>query len=52
MASLTRQTMNKRNHRDQRAGRKRKNRLSKKSTLSYQELFAAMGEPEVPAKKK
>lgn len=52
MASLTRETMNKREARDKRQGRKRKNKLGKKSTLSAAELFAGMGEPEVPAKKK
>lgn len=51
MASLTRETMNKRRTRDRRQGRKRKNELAKKSTPSYEELFAGMGEPEVPAKK-
>jgi hypothetical protein len=46
MASLTRETMNKRSSKLYRQGRKRKNKLAKKSTLSYQELFAKMGEPE------
>jgi hypothetical protein len=30
------------------AGRKRKNQLSKRSTLSYTELFASCGEPGQP----
>ena len=46
MASLTRETENKRRSKLHRQGRKRKNKSAKHSTLSYKELFAKMGEPE------
>ena len=45
MASLTKETVAKRRNRDRRQGRKRKNKLGKKSTPSYAELFAGLGEP-------
>lgn len=46
MASLSHQTENRRNRKLNRQGRKRKNKLAKHSTPSYQEMFAKMGEPE------
>jgi hypothetical protein len=46
MASLTHQLENKRRAKKHRQGRKRKNKLAKRSTPSYAELFAKMGEPE------
>jgi hypothetical protein len=46
MASLTRETQTKRRRKLHRQGRKRKNRLAKRSTLSYQEIFAGLGEPQ------
>jgi hypothetical protein len=49
MASDTRETEIKRKWRHQKAGRKRKNKESRKSTLSAAELFAGMGEPGQPA---
>lgn len=49
MASLTKKTTAKRKRRQQRAGRKRKNRQARKSTLSATELFAGFGEPGQPA---
>jgi hypothetical protein len=45
MASLTRKTLAKRRARAYKMGRRRKNVLSKKSTLSYTELFAGCGQP-------
>jgi len=51
MASNTKATENKRARAHSNAGRKRKNRLSRKSTPSYQELFAGLGEPGQPAPK-
>ncbi len=45
MASLTHMTENKRKRRHRRMGRKRKNKLGRRSTLTYAELFAALGEP-------
>jgi hypothetical protein len=49
VASFTKisETKRKRNHKN--AGRRRKNRLSRKSTASYAELFAGFGEPGQPA---
>lgn len=35
--------------RRRKAGRKRKNRLARRSTLSYEELFAGFGEPAKPS---
>ncbi len=46
MASLTKETMTKRRAKLRRAGRKRKNKLAKRSTLSYEELFEKMGKPQ------
>ncbi len=45
MASLTRETQTKRRRKLNRQGRKRKNKMARRSTLSYQELFAKLGEP-------
>jgi hypothetical protein len=52
MASNTMATWNKRDRAHGNAGRKRKNKESKKSTQSYVELFAGFGEPGKPAPKK
>ncbi len=49
MASLTRKTNAKRRARLRKMGRNRKNTQAKASTLSYDELFAACGEPGQPA---
>ncbi len=49
MASLTKKTRNKRKRRHQRAGRKRKNLMGRRSTASTVELFAGCGEPGQPA---
>jgi hypothetical protein len=49
MASNTRKSETKRKRRDKNMGRKRKNALATKSTASYAELFARMGEPGQPA---
>ncbi len=49
MASNTAATSVKRKNKHQKAGRRRKNKLAKKSTLSAVELFAPMGEPGKPA---
>lgn len=46
MTSLSHMMESRRKRRNRRMGRKRKNRLGKKSTLSYSELFAALGEPQ------
>ena len=45
MASFTRITETKRNRKHQRAGSARKAKQGKRSTLSYDELFAGCGEP-------
>ena len=50
MASNTTATWNKRKWHLQKAGRKRKNAESRKSTPSEAELFAACGEPGKPVK--
>jgi hypothetical protein len=42
MSSLTKITETKRKAKRNKAGRKRKNKLGKKSTLSFSELFAAV----------
>ena len=52
MASNTAATSVKRKNKHQKAGRRRKNKLAKKSTLSALELFAPMGEPGKPAPKR
>jgi hypothetical protein len=51
MASNSRQTWKKRLRRHSNAGRKRKNKESRHSTLAAAELFAGMGEPGKPAPK-
>ncbi|MEX1369197.1 MAG: hypothetical protein AB1Z98_39075 [Nannocystaceae bacterium] len=45
MASLSRVTETKRRHKQKKAGRARKSKLARRSTLSYDELFAGCGEP-------
>lgn len=45
MASNTKVSENKRKRRHKNAGHQRKLAASKKSTLSYSEIFAACGEP-------
>lgn len=49
MASNTMATWHKRLWTHAKAGRKRKNKEAKKSTLSYAELFNHCGEPGQPA---
>ncbi len=49
MVSLTRITKRRRAQRKKNQGRQRKNKLSRRSTLSTEELFAALGEPGKPA---
>jgi hypothetical protein len=49
MASRTAATRVKRKNKHEKAGRRRKNRLARKSTLSQDELFAALGQPGQPA---
>lgn len=51
MASLTQVTRRKRVRRHKNAGHKRKLAAAKKSTQSYDELFADCGEPGKPAPK-
>jgi hypothetical protein len=51
MASRTAATRVKRKNRHEKAGRRRKNRLARKSTASATELFAVLGEPGKPAPK-
>lgn len=50
MASNTQIVTAKRNNKIRKANRSRKRRLAKKSTLSYEELFAGMGPPAEPKK--
>ena len=45
MASNTAASSVKRKNKHQKAGRRRKNRLARKSTASNAELFAHLGEP-------
>ena len=45
MASNTKSTNVKRKNKHQKAGRRRKNKLARKSTATSTELFAALGEP-------
>jgi len=45
MASRTAATRVKRKNKHEKAGRRRKNKLAKKSTPSATELFAALGTP-------
>lgn len=52
MASRTAATRVKRKNKHEKAGRRRKNRLAKKSTASNADLFAALGEPGKPAPRK
>ena len=49
MASNTAATRVKRKNKHEKAGRRRKNKLAKKSTQSATELFAALGAPGQPA---
>jgi hypothetical protein len=49
MASRTAATRVKRKNKHEKAGRRRKNRLARKSTPSQDELFAALGQPGQPA---
>ena len=49
MASRTAATRVKRKNKHEKAGRRRKNKLAKKSTASNADLFAALGEPGQPA---
>ena len=49
MASHTKKTASKRRSRQRRAGRTRKNRGARKSTMTEEELFAGCGEPGQPA---
>jgi hypothetical protein len=49
MASNTSSTRVKRKNKHEKAGRRRKNKLAKKSTASSVELFAALGSPGQPA---
>jgi hypothetical protein len=51
MASFTQITKRKRAIRRRKGGHARKLELSQRSTLSYQELFAACGQPGVAAPK-
>ena len=45
MASFSRKMKARRRLRDRKAGLKRKRKASKRSTLSYEELFAGLGKP-------
>ena len=45
MASNTKATTVKRKNKHEKSGRRRKNKLARKSTASLVELFAGMGEP-------
>jgi len=49
MASNTKATRVKRTNKHEKAGRRRKNKLARRSTVSNSELFAALGEPGKPA---
>jgi hypothetical protein len=49
MASRTAATRVKRKNKHEKAGRRRKNRMAKKSTQSNADLFASLGEPGKPA---
>jgi hypothetical protein len=49
MASRTAASSVKRKNKHEKAGRRRKNKFAKKSTLSSTELFAGLGEPGKPA---
>ena len=52
MASNTAATRVKRKNKHEKAGRRRKNRLARKSTASVADLFSALGEPGKPAPKR
>lgn len=52
MASRTAASKVKRKNKHEKAGRRRKNRLARKSTQSSTELFAALGAPGQPAPRK
>jgi hypothetical protein len=52
MASRTAASRVKRKNKHEKAGRRRKNRLARKSTQSATELFAGLGEPGKPAPKR
>ena len=52
MASRTAATRVKRKNKHEKAGRRRKNKLARKSTKSTGELFAGLGEPGKPAPKR
>ena len=52
MASNTKATSTKRKNKHEKAGRRRKNKLARKSTKSKTELFAGLGEPGKPAPKR
>jgi hypothetical protein len=51
MASNTAASENKRARNHKNMGRKRKNKLARRSTVSAVELFAVLGEPGQPAPK-
>jgi hypothetical protein len=51
MASNTKATNVKRKNKHEKAGRRRKNKLARKSTASTVELFAGLGEPGKPTPK-
>jgi hypothetical protein len=51
MASNTKASENKRKRNHKNMGRKRKNRLARRSTPTAAELFAGMGDPGQPAPK-
>ena len=52
MASNTAASTVKRKNKHEKAGRRRKNRLARRSTLTATELFAALGAPGQPAPKR
>ena len=52
MASNTAASESKRKRSHKNMGRKRKNRLGRKSTASAKDLFATLGEPGKPAPKR
>jgi len=51
MASATAATRVKRKNKHEKGGRRRKNRLARRSTVTSAELFAALGQPGQPAPK-
>lgn len=52
MASNTKATTVKRTNKHEKQGRRRKNRMARRSTVSTSELFAGLGEPGKPAPKR